>query len=133
MTGPTSLETANGPLVELPAHWSLDDWNQYMYLPDPKSGPGTVHPPSRATRGFGRRSWTGMRRARVPVLPDDVPVLLGRPGRIEALRGLVEYAVGCWRRRVVPACEAARRAREDDTPATSAAARGSSFGSIYPE
>ena len=45
---PYVLETAHGTLVELPPHWSLDDWNQYMYLPDPRSGPGTVHPPSRA-------------------------------------------------------------------------------------
>ena len=47
---PYLLETSNGPIVELPTHWGLDDWNQYMYLPEPRSGPGTVHPPSRAVR-----------------------------------------------------------------------------------
>src|SRR5918911_1063635 len=45
---PYVLETAHGPLAELPPHWSLDDWNQYMYLPDPRSGSGTIQPPSRA-------------------------------------------------------------------------------------
>ena len=45
---PYVLETEHGPLAELPPHWSLDDWNQYMYLPELRSGSGTVQLPSRA-------------------------------------------------------------------------------------
>src|SRR5919198_6508225 len=32
---PYLLETPAGDLVELPVHWSLDDWEQYAYLPGP--------------------------------------------------------------------------------------------------
>ena len=30
---PYVIETDHGPVVELPPHWSLDDWEQYAYLP----------------------------------------------------------------------------------------------------
>ena len=32
---PYLLETSAGEIVELPVHWSLDDWEQYAYLPRP--------------------------------------------------------------------------------------------------
>src|SRR5204862_412117 len=32
---PYLLETSAGDIVELPVHWSLDDWEQYAYLPRP--------------------------------------------------------------------------------------------------
>jgi peptidoglycan-N-acetylglucosamine deacetylase len=32
---PYVLETPGGDIVELPVHWSLDDWEQYAYLPRP--------------------------------------------------------------------------------------------------
>src|SRR6185437_9987627 len=32
---PYLLETGSGDIVELPVHWSLDDWEQYAYLPRP--------------------------------------------------------------------------------------------------
>ena len=43
------------------------------------------------------------------------PFLSGRPGRVEALRGLVEYALGCGDVEFVSCAEAARRAREDES------------------
>jgi peptidoglycan-N-acetylglucosamine deacetylase len=128
---PYVLETATSPLVELPAHWSLDDWNQYMYLPDPRSGPGTVHPPSRAIR-LWQEELDGMRRHGCLFCLTMHPFLSGRPGRVEALRGLVEYAVGCGDVEFVSCGEAARRAREDESlprrplPVVE-------LGSIYPE
>ncbi len=79
---PYLLETASGTLVELPPHWSLDDWNQYAYMPDPRSGPGTVHPPSRAVsalaRGAGRDA-----PARLSLRPDhaSLPERPARPDR----------------------------------------------------
>ena len=69
---PYLLETAAGPLVELPPHWGLDDWNQYAYLPDPRSGPGTVHPPSRALSLWARAGRN--EAARLPVRADDASV-----------------------------------------------------------
>ena len=110
---PYVLETSKGPLVELPAHWGLDDWNQYMYLPDPRSGPGTVHEPSRAARVW-LEELDGMRRHGCLFMLTMHPFLSGRPGRVEALRGLVEQALA-WRDVLFVSCEeAARRGLEDE-------------------
>ena len=35
---PYVLEVADRSIVELPVHWSLDDWEQYAYLPSPQIG-----------------------------------------------------------------------------------------------
>jgi peptidoglycan-N-acetylglucosamine deacetylase len=109
---PYLLETDHGSLVELPPHWGLDDWNQYMYMPDPRSGPGTVHPPPRALE-LWRAELDGMRRHGCLFVLTMHPFLSGRPGRIEALRMLIEHAVDCGDVEFVSCAEAARRARAD--------------------
>jgi peptidoglycan/xylan/chitin deacetylase (PgdA/CDA1 family) len=109
---PYVLETASGALVELPAHWRLDDWSQYMHLPDPRSGSGTVHPPSRAIQVW-REELDGMRRHGGLFVLTMHPFLSGRPGRVEGLRGLVEHALDAGDVEFVSCAEAARRARED--------------------
>jgi hypothetical protein len=35
---PYRLVTVSGSVAELPVHWSLDDWEQYAFLPDPDIG-----------------------------------------------------------------------------------------------
>ena len=35
---PYLLETPRGTIAELPPHWSLDDWEQFAFLPDPQIG-----------------------------------------------------------------------------------------------
>ena len=109
---PFVLETEHGPLAELPPHWSLDDWNQYMYLPDPRSGPGTVHPPGRALE-LWRAELDGMRRHGCLFVLTMHPFLTGRPGRVEALRALIEHALECGDVEFVSCRDAAERARED--------------------
>jgi peptidoglycan-N-acetylglucosamine deacetylase len=109
---PYLLETTAGTLVELPPHWSLDDWNQYMYLPNPRSGPGTVHPPGRALE-LWRAELDGMRRHGCLFVLTMHPFLSGRPGRVEALRALIEHALECGDVEFVSCREAARRARAD--------------------
>jgi peptidoglycan-N-acetylglucosamine deacetylase len=109
---PYVLETGGGPLVELPPHWSLDDWNQYMYLPDPRSGPGTVHPPSRALE-LWRSELDGMRRHGGLFVLTMHPFLSGRPGRVEALRSLVEHALSAGDVEFVSCGQAAERVRAD--------------------
>jgi len=109
---PYLLETRAGTLVELPPHWSLDDWNQFMYLSEPRSGPGTVYPPSRALAVW-REELEGMRRHGCLFVLTMHPFLIGRPGRVEALRALVEYALGCGEVELVTGAEAARRALAD--------------------
>ena len=109
---PYVLEAGPGTLVELPPHWSLDDWNQYMYLPDPRSGPGTVHPPGRALE-LWRAELDGMRRHGCLFVLTMHPFLTGRPGRVEALRALIEHALECGDVEFVSCRDAAERARED--------------------
>src|SRR5919199_4189735 len=87
---PYVLETDAGSLVELPPHWSLDDWNQFMYLPDPLSGPPSISPPSRALEVW-RAELDGMRRHGCLFVLTMHPFLTGRPGRGEGLRGLIEH------------------------------------------
>jgi peptidoglycan-N-acetylglucosamine deacetylase len=111
---PYVLETAHGPLAELPPHWSLDDWNQYMYLPEPRSGSGTIQPPSRAV-ALWREELDGMRRHGCLFVLTMHPFLSGRPGRVEALRGLVEHALGAGDVEFVSCAEAARRTFDDDS------------------
>ena len=111
---PYVLETAHGPLAELPPHWSLDDWNQYMYLPEPRSGSGTIQPPSRAA-ALWREELDGMRRHGCLFVLTMHPFLSGRPGRVEALRGLVEHALGAGDVEFVSCAEGARRTLEDDS------------------
>lgn len=109
---PYVLETGAGPLVELPPHWSLDDWNQYMYLPDPRSGPGTVHAPSRALE-LWRAELDGMRRHGGLFVLTMHPFLSGRPGRVEALRELIEHALAAGDVEFLSCGQAAERALAD--------------------
>ena len=44
-----------GSLVELPIHWSLDDWEPYVYLPD-LSGSGAIASPVEVVRALGARA-----------------------------------------------------------------------------
>jgi peptidoglycan/xylan/chitin deacetylase (PgdA/CDA1 family) len=85
---PYVLELDAGELVELPPHWSLDDWEQYAFLPRPDIGPGIE------SRGKVLDLWTGeldgMRRHGGLFMLTCHPFLSGRPGRVETLRRLIE-------------------------------------------
>jgi peptidoglycan/xylan/chitin deacetylase (PgdA/CDA1 family) len=129
---PYLLETAAGALVELPPHWSLDDWNQYAYMPDPRSGPGTVHPPSRAI-SLWRAELDGMRRHGCLFVLTMHPFLSGRPGRVEGLRSLIEHALECGDVEFVSCREAARRAAADPDLSRRALRRVDPDPEIYPD
>ena len=129
---PYVLETAHRPLVELPPHWSLDDWNQYMYLPDPSSGSGTIAAPSRAVE-LWREELLGMRRHGCLFVLTMHPFLSGRPGRVEALRGLIEHALEAGDTEFVSCAEAARRALADETLPRRPLRRIEVDAALYPE
>src|ERR671920_476513 len=77
-------------LVELPVHWSLDDWEQYAFLPDPYVGP-LIEAPSKVLD-----LWTGelsaMRDYGCLFNLCVHPFLTGRPARLQVLQQLVEHA-----------------------------------------
>jgi peptidoglycan/xylan/chitin deacetylase (PgdA/CDA1 family) len=109
---PYVLETASGPLVELPVSWWLDDWQQTAYLP----------PLARnQTRSAAEvlELWTSdldahARYGCLYVLTCH-PFLSGRPGRVEILRGLIEHIQGRGDVGLVEARQAAERARADES------------------
>ena len=84
---PYRLETDAGMLIELPVHWSLDDWEQYAYLPEPDIG-SQIELPSKVLE-----LWTGeldaMRDEGCLLVLTMHPFLSGRPSRAKMLGGLL--------------------------------------------
>ena len=109
---PYLLDTDAGEIVELPVHWSLDDWEQYAYLPDPPFR-SPIESPQKVLD-----LWTSeldaMRRYGCLFVLTCHPFLSGRPHRVEVLRRLIEHAIGTDDVEFVSCGEAARRARADD-------------------
>jgi peptidoglycan-N-acetylglucosamine deacetylase len=88
---PYLLETPSGTIAELPPHWSLDDWEQYAFLPRPAIG-AVVESPAKALEMW-RLELDAMRRHGCLFMLTCHPFLSGRPSRVEALRGLIEHAL----------------------------------------
>ncbi|MCT2582199.1 polysaccharide deacetylase family protein [Actinophytocola gossypii] len=88
---PYRIATRHGEIAELPVHWSLDDWEQYAFLPRPRIG-SVIESPEKALE-LWRAELDGMRRYGCLFNLCSHPFLTGRPGRIMALRRLIEYAL----------------------------------------
>jgi peptidoglycan/xylan/chitin deacetylase (PgdA/CDA1 family) len=85
---PYVIETDHGPLVELPPHWSLDDWEQYAFLPEPHLG-YVIEPPEKALALWtaeldGLREFGGLFQLTAHSF------LSGRAGRARNLRRMIE-------------------------------------------
>lgn len=85
---PYVIETDAGPLVELPPHWSLDDWEQYAFLPEPHLG-YTIEPPAKALE-LWLAELDGMREFGGLFQLTSHSFLSGRPGRAANLRTLIQ-------------------------------------------
>ncbi|TCC61386.1 polysaccharide deacetylase [Kribbella pittospori] len=90
---PYLLDVGGRSVVELPVHWSLDDWEQYAYLPSPQIG--TVIESPRKVLELWRAELDAMRHYRCLLNLCLHPFLSGRPSRLLALRDLIEYAQSC--------------------------------------
>jgi peptidoglycan/xylan/chitin deacetylase (PgdA/CDA1 family) len=108
---PYLLETDRGTIAELPPHWSLDDWEQYAYLPRPPIGVNIESPAK--VLDLWTNELDAMRRHGCLFMLTNHPFLSGRPGRVETLRRLVEHALGRGDVEFVTAAEVAARVRED--------------------
>jgi len=108
---PYVLDTGAGEIVELPVHWSLDDWEQYVYIPDP-SFRSAIEAPTKVLD-----LWTSeldaMRRYGCLFVLTCHPSLSGRPHRVEVLRTLIDRALAFGDVEFVACSEASRRARAD--------------------
>ncbi|MEO3755588.1 polysaccharide deacetylase [Streptomyces sp. B6B3] len=87
---PYHVETPAGRLVELPVHWSLDDWEQYAFLPEPRVGAVIESP--RKVLEMWQDELDAMRHYRCLFNLTNHPFLSGRPSRALALRRLIEFA-----------------------------------------
>jgi peptidoglycan/xylan/chitin deacetylase (PgdA/CDA1 family) len=90
---PYRVAAGAGEIVELPVHWSLDDWEQYAYLPEPHIGSVIESP--RKVLELWLAELDGMRHFGSLFNLCAHPFLSGRPGRALALRELIEYAQKC--------------------------------------
>ena len=88
---PYRLRVGDATIAELPPHWSLDDWEQYAFLPRPEIG-GVIESPAKVVE-LWRAELDGMRRHGCLFMLTCHPFLSGRAGRVEALRTLIEYAL----------------------------------------
>jgi len=128
---PYQLDVNGVSIVELPVHWSLDDWEQYAFLPSPQIG-SVIESPRKVLQMW-QAELDAMRRYRCQFNLCLHPFLTGRPSRIEALRELIEYAqskedISFMRCRDLATIAAADPTLEPRTPPTVTAAP-----SVYPD
>jgi peptidoglycan-N-acetylglucosamine deacetylase len=88
---PYRLRVGDTTIAELPPHWSLDDWEQYAYLPRPDIG-SVIESPAKVLE-LWRAELDAMRRHGCLFMLTCHPFLSGRPSRVEALRALIEHAL----------------------------------------
>jgi peptidoglycan-N-acetylglucosamine deacetylase len=95
---PYLLATADGgSLVELPIHWSLDDWEPYVYLPD-LSGSGAIASPVEVVARWALELDELVKGGGLFVLTNH-PFVSGRASRAAGLEALVQRAQaidGLW-------------------------------------
>ena len=93
---PYRLATAAGSgaptLIELPAHWSLDDWESYNYLPR-LTGSGVIASPAEVTARWALELDALVDEGGLFMLTNH-PFVSGRPSRAVALERLIERARG---------------------------------------
>ena len=108
---PYRLQVEEGTIAELPPHWSLDDWEQYAFLPRPDIG-AVIESPAKVLE-LWRGELDAMRRHGCLFMLTCHPFLSGRPGRVEALRALIEYALEAGDVGFATGAEVAERAMSD--------------------
>ena len=85
---PYVLLAAPGEIAELPPHWSLDDWDQYAFLPQPQIG-SVIQSPLTVSDMWIHELESVCRHGGFFMLTCH-PFLSGRAGRIEGLRRVIE-------------------------------------------
>lgn len=108
---PYLIDSRYGLVTELPVHWSLDDWEQYAYLPEPRIG-SVIESPAKVEQMW-RAELDGMRHYNCLFNVCMHPFLTGRPGRMMALRRLIAYAQQCADVTFARCRDVAAWARED--------------------
>jgi peptidoglycan/xylan/chitin deacetylase (PgdA/CDA1 family) len=87
---PYLLDTPSGRLAELPPQWYLDDGEQYLFLPYPGFD-RVIQRPS-AVADTWKDEVDAYRAIHSLLVLTAHPCLSGRPARVRALEGVIEYA-----------------------------------------
>jgi peptidoglycan/xylan/chitin deacetylase (PgdA/CDA1 family) len=115
---PYRLATSDDPrapsIVELPVHWSLDDWEPYAYLPG-ITGSGVIAHPDEVTARW-RAELDAMTLEGGVFILTSHPFLSGRPSRALALERLIEHAQRAGAVWIATCDEIAREAESRSLP-----------------
>lgn len=87
---PYILPTEAGDLVEIPVHWTNDDWEQFAFLYDPPMGSGVIETCEKAFQ-LWKEEFDGMYRYGSAFVLTMHPEIIGRPARIIMLERLIDY------------------------------------------
>jgi peptidoglycan/xylan/chitin deacetylase (PgdA/CDA1 family) len=128
---PYVLDTGAGEIVELPVHWSLDDWEQYAYLPRPSFKSAIESPQKVLDLWLGELD--AMRRHGCLFVLTCHPFLSGRPHRVEVLRRLIEHALESGDVRFAACRDVAAKARADSATPRRQLAPVSLEAGLYPD
>jgi peptidoglycan/xylan/chitin deacetylase (PgdA/CDA1 family) len=113
---PYLLGSDAGTLVELPVHWSFDDWEQYGFFVDPPLG-DSLEPPSKLLEIWQGELEAFAEEGCLQVLTMH-PFLSGRPARSRTIGKFVEFARGLggvWFATAREVADHARRTLDEST------------------
>lgn len=87
---PYTLSTERGDLVELPVHWTNDDWEQFAFTVDPPTGSGVIETCEKAFQ-LWREEFEGLYHYGRSFILTLHPEITGRPARVLMLARLIDH------------------------------------------
>jgi peptidoglycan-N-acetylglucosamine deacetylase len=87
---PYTLSTQSGDLVELPVHWTNDDWEQFAFLYNPPMGSGVIETCQKALQ-LWKEEFDGMYHYGSAFILTMHPEIIGRPARVLMLEQLIDH------------------------------------------
>ncbi|MEM8612664.1 MAG: polysaccharide deacetylase [Cyanobacteria bacterium P01_H01_bin.105] len=87
---PYTLPTDSGDLVEIPVHWTNDDWEQFAFTVDPPTGGGVIETCEKAFQ-LWKEEFDGLYHYRRAFILTMHPEIIGRPARLLMLGRLIDY------------------------------------------
>ena len=98
-----TLPTDNGDLVEIPGHWTNDDWEQFAFTVDPPTGSDVIETYEKAFQVW-REACEGLYHYNRAFILTMYPEIMGRPARLLMLGRLINHksttplqAGGVWK------------------------------------
>lgn len=90
---PYLLDTPSGRIAEMCPQWYLDDWEQYVYLPEPDMG-HTINRPS-VVAELWIEELDAERETGSLFMLTCHPFASGRPARLRAVEKVIDFAEAC--------------------------------------